>query len=131
MKSIAHMMLVLGLIISLAFSTAMAADSNGNKTIQITDDRGRAIEVPYPCERIVFLVENAMNTMYAVGGADHIAGIGDIWMPEQREPLFRAIDPGFDQKVRISKEGEWSTWRLWPRLIPSLWFYGPLTGTMM
>jgi len=48
MKSIAHMMLVLGLIISLAFSTAMAADSNGNKTIQITDDRGRAIEVPIP-----------------------------------------------------------------------------------
>ena len=105
MKSIAHMMLVLGLIISLAFSTVIAANSNVNKTIQITDDRGRTIDLPYPCQRIVFLVENAMNTMYAVGGADSISGIGDIWMPEQREPLFRAIDPGFDQKVRISKEG--------------------------
>lgn len=56
-------MLVLGLIISLAFSTAIAADSNVNKTIQITDDRGRTIDLPYPCQRIVFLVENAMNTM--------------------------------------------------------------------
>jgi iron complex transport system substrate-binding protein len=105
MKKIAQLLMLLGLILPLAFSSALAEDSNGNKTIQITDDRGRTIEVPYPCERIVFLVENAMNTMYAVGGADNIVGIGDIWMPEQREPLFRAIDPSFDQKVRISKEG--------------------------
>ena len=105
MKQILKLLMLLGLILPLAFNPASTEDSNGNKIIQITDDRGRTIEVPYPCERIVFLVENAMNTMYAVGGADHIAGIGDIWMPEQREPLFRAIDPGFDQKVRISKEG--------------------------
>lgn len=95
----------LGLAITFIVGFALADEGSGNKTIQITDDRGRTIEIPYPCERIVFLVENAMNTMYAVGGADSISGIGDIWMPEQREPLFRAIDPKFDQKVRISKEG--------------------------
>ncbi|MGV8175157.1 MAG: ABC transporter substrate-binding protein [Methanothrix sp.] len=105
MRSFEKAVLALGMILVLLFSPAMAENSSENKTIQITDDRGRTIEVPYPCERIVFLVENAMNTMYAVGGADSIVGIGDIWMPEQREPLFRAIDPGFDQKVRISKEG--------------------------
>jgi iron complex transport system substrate-binding protein len=105
MRSLAKAVLALGLILSLLFSPVMAENGSENKTIQITDDRGRTIEVPYPCERIVFLVENAMNTMYAVGGADNIVGIGDIWMPEQREPLFRAIDSGFDQKVRISKEG--------------------------
>ncbi len=105
MRSFEKAVLALGMILVLLFSPAMAENSSENKTIQITDDRGRTIEVPYPCERIVFLVENAMNTMYAVGGADSIVGIGDIWMPEQREPLFRAIDPGFDRKVRISKEG--------------------------
>lgn len=105
MKHVAQIILVLGLILPLAFSSVLAEDGSGNKTIQITDDRGRTIDVPYPCERIVFLVENAMNTMYAVGGAGNISGIGDIWMPEQREPFFRAIDPSFDQKIRISKEG--------------------------
>lgn len=105
MKHVAQIILVLGLVLPLAFSSVLAEDGSGNKTIQITDDRGRTIDVPYPCERIVFLVENAMNTMYAVGGAGNISGIGDIWMPEQREPFFRAIDPSFDQKIRISKEG--------------------------
>lgn len=84
-------------------SSVAAAAADG--TITITDDRGREITVPYPLERIVFLVENAMNTMYAVGGAESVVGIGDIWMPEQREPFFRAIDPQFDQKVRIAREG--------------------------
>jgi hypothetical protein len=51
----------------------LAEEGNWNKTIQITDDRGRTIVV--------------------------------IWMPEQGEPFFRAIDFSFDQKVRISKEG--------------------------
>lgn len=98
--------LAVSIILALASMPAIAGGTDGSNTaIQITDDRGRTVEVPYPCERIVFLVENAMNTMYAVGGADSISGIGDIWMPEQREPLFRAIDPNFDQKVRISKEG--------------------------
>ena len=82
MKHVAQLILVLGLILPLAFSSVLAEDGSGNKTIQITDDRGRTINVPYPCERIVFLVENAMNTMYAVGGAGNISGIGDIWMPE-------------------------------------------------
>jgi len=100
-----QLLMLSGLIFPLAFSAALAEDDHGNKTVMITDDRGRNIEIPYPCERIVFLVENAMNTMYAVGGGNYISGIGDIWMPEQREPLFRAIDPNFDEKVRISKEG--------------------------
>ncbi|NPV61025.1 MAG: ABC transporter substrate-binding protein [Methanotrichaceae archaeon] len=105
MRTIISFMMAVCVIFAFFAFSATANGGSENKTIQVTDDRGRTIEVPYPCERIVFLVENAMNTMYAVDGADNISGIGDIWMPEQREPLFKAIDPNFDSKVRISKEG--------------------------
>lgn len=95
------MVLCLGLILV----PAASHEENATDTIQVTDDRGKTIDIPSPCERIVFLVENAMNTMYAVGGAENIVGIGDIWMEEEKAPFFRAIDPNFDEKVRISKEG--------------------------
>ncbi len=72
-------------------------------TITVTDDRGREITVPYPCERTVFLVENAMNSMYAVGGADNIVGIGGIWKEDLKAPFFKAVDPDFDDMVRISR----------------------------
>ncbi|MDD2339664.1 MAG: iron ABC transporter substrate-binding protein [Proteiniphilum sp.] len=70
--------------------------------ITVSDDIGREITVPYPCERIVFLVENAMNSMYAVGGADEISGIGAVWYEDTKAPFFRAIDPKYDEK-RLSK----------------------------
>jgi iron complex transport system substrate-binding protein len=73
--------------------------------ITITDDLGREITVPYPCERTVFLVENAMNSMYAVGGADEISGIGAVWYEDTKAPFFRAIDPKYDEK-RLSKGSE-------------------------
>jgi len=99
------MVFLMALCLAPTFMPAVAQDENAKGTITVTDDRGKSVEIPYPCERIVFLVENAMNTMYAVGGADNIVGIGDIWMEEEKAPFFRAIDPAFDQKVRISKEG--------------------------
>ena len=61
-------------------------------SITILDDRGQYITIPYPVKSVVFLVENAMNSMYAVGGADKISGVGSIWMPEKKEPFFQAID---------------------------------------
>lgn len=105
MRSLALLVVVLAFILPWAINTTLADNDSNNKTIQITDDRGRTIEIPYPCERIVFLVENAMNTMYAVGGADNIVGIGNIGMAELKEPFFKAIDPNFDKKIRISKQG--------------------------
>ncbi|HIH95481.1 TPA: iron ABC transporter substrate-binding protein [Methanosarcina acetivorans] len=73
--------------------------------IIVTDDIGREIPVPYPCERTVFLVENAMNSMYAVGGADEISGIGAVWYEDTKAPFFRAIDPSYDEK-RLSRGSE-------------------------
>lgn len=50
----------------------------------------------------MFLVENAMNSMYAVGGADEIVGIGAVWQEDTKAPFFRAIDSNYDSK-RLSE----------------------------
>jgi iron complex transport system substrate-binding protein len=78
------------------------ATQQEGQTITILDDRGQYITVPYPVKSVVFLVENAMNSMYAVGGGDQISGIGTLWMPEKKDPFFRAIDPGYGEKPKIS-----------------------------
>lgn len=106
MRKIVYATTLVVLCLGLILVPAAAHDENATDTIQVTDDRGKTIRIPYPCERIVFLVENAMNTMYAVGGAENIVGISDtIFMEEEKAPFFRAIDPNYDEKVRISKEG--------------------------
>ncbi len=76
------------------------------ETITVIDDRGKAIDIPYPLESAVFLVENAMNTMYAVGGAGKITGRGSIWMEDLKAPFFRAIDPTYDTMQIISSQNE-------------------------
>jgi iron complex transport system substrate-binding protein len=89
-------------------SDGNSADVQGSpsvgETITILDDRGQYITIPYPVQHVVFLVENAMNSMYAVGGADQISGIGSIWMADRKEPFFRAIDPGYDKKPKIKTD---------------------------
>lgn len=85
-------------------TTSIKPSDAGGETITILDDRGQYITIPYPVKRVVFLVENAMNSMYAVGGAEEISGIGSIWMPEEKEPFFRAIDPSYDDKPKIGSE---------------------------
>lgn len=84
---------------------SVVPSESGSDTITILDDRGQYITVPYPVKSVVFLVENAMNSMYAVGGADQVSGIGSIWMADKKEPFFRSIDPGYDQKYKIGSEG--------------------------
>ncbi len=83
-------------------SSDSSSDSEDADTITVTDDIGRTITIPYPCERNVFLVENAMNSMYAVDGADEIVGIGAVWQEDTKAPFFRAIDPDYDAK-RLSE----------------------------
>ncbi|HWQ64178.1 MAG TPA: ABC transporter substrate-binding protein, partial [Methanospirillum sp.] len=84
--------------------TEIKPSDHSGQTITILDDRDQYITVPYPVKNVVFLVENAMNSMYAVGGADHISGIGSIWMPEKKIPFFKAIDPKFGEKPTIGSE---------------------------
>lgn len=87
-----------------AGTTANIAD-HGGQTITIVDDRGQYLTIPYPVNHVVFLVENAMNSMYAVGGAEKISGIGSIWMSEKKEPFFQSIDPGYNDKPKIDTNG--------------------------
>lgn len=90
---------------TLLFICLILAGTVGSaETITVIDDRGKAIEVPYPLERAVFLVENAMNTMYAVGGSGKVVGKGKIWKEEEKAPFFRAIDPTYDQMQVVSTE---------------------------
>ncbi len=82
-----------------------SSGSDKTDTITVTDDLGREITVPYPCKRTAFLVENAMNSMYTVGGADKISGIGAVWYEDTKAPFFKAIDSNYDKK-RLSKGSE-------------------------
>lgn len=95
-RSVLSILLLMGILIGPSLVTA--------DTITVIDDRGKAIEVPYPLERGVFLVENAMNTMYAVGGAGEITGRGTVWKEEIKAPFFRAIDPNYDKMQIVSSE---------------------------
>lgn len=92
------LLLILGCILTFPIVSA--------ETITVLDDRGKAIEIPYPLERSVFLVENAMNTMYAVGGGHTIVGRGTVWMEDVKAPFFRAIDPKYDQMQVVSSEND-------------------------
>jgi iron complex transport system substrate-binding protein len=101
------LILLSGLLVggAVAANTSIVNSSdNGGKTITVLDDRGQYITIPYPVKNVVFLVENAMNSMYAVGGADNISGVGTLWMPEKKEPFFRAIDPDYNEKPIIGTE---------------------------
>jgi len=91
----------------MATGTGLAtAQSPAGGTVTLEDFRGKTMEVPAGTTQVVFLVENAMNTFYAVGGADHISGIGDIWQPSYKEAFFRGVDPDFDTTPRVaSKDG--------------------------
>jgi len=98
----------LGLAIGLvAAGTGLTmAQSPAGGTVTLEDFRGKTMEVTVGTTQVVFLVENAMNTFYAVGGADHISGIGDIWQPSYKEAFFTGVDPDFATTPRVaSKDG--------------------------
>lgn len=83
-----------------------AAQEASGETVTLTDFRGSSMDVAVGTERVVFLVENAMNTFYAVGGADNISGIGDIWQPTYKEAFFNGVDPDFAAMPRVAtKDG--------------------------
>jgi iron complex transport system substrate-binding protein len=84
----------------------VAQDEATGETVTLTDFRGKTMDVPVGTDRVVFLVENAMNTFYAVGGADQISGIGDIWQPTFKEAFFSAVDADYATMPRVAtKDG--------------------------
>lgn len=98
---------LLVIVFTIGFSIVSAEEislQSPGKTITILDDRGQYITLPYPVKSVVFLVENAMNSMYAVGGADIISGMGSIWMEEKKKPFFQAVDPSYEEKTRFNTD---------------------------
>ncbi len=79
-----------------------AAQDDPAEIVSLTDFRGHTMDVPVGTDGVVFLVENAMNTFYAVGGADLIAGIGDIWQPAYKEAFFAGVDPDYAETPRVA-----------------------------
>jgi len=70
--------------------------------MEVEDNLGRTVTIDQPCQKIVFLVENALNTYYSIGDPETVLAIGDnIWKRELKEDFFKAVDPKFDDKVRI------------------------------
>ena len=88
------MVLALGLVAGGAGMVA-AQDDVTDDTVSLTDFRGKSLEAPVGAESVVFLVENAMNTFYAVGGADNVSGIGTLWQPDYKVDFFNGVDPDF------------------------------------
>jgi iron complex transport system substrate-binding protein len=88
------------LVASACGATVTEPERSGSVTV--SDFRGRTMTVPVGTERVVFLVENAMNTFYSVGGAGSIAGIGEIWQPSFKEAFFAGVDEDYATTPRVA-----------------------------
>ena len=52
------------------------------ETVTITDFRGRTMDIPVKPERVVFTIENALNTWYALGAGSNVVGLMGPWAIE-------------------------------------------------
>lgn len=87
-------------------ATVSSDDTAQGDAIELTDFHDRSMTLESPVSASVFLVENAMNTMYAVDGGSSIVGTGDIWQPSYKEAFFEGVQPGFsDLPVVASNDG--------------------------
>ena len=92
--------LALGLVAGGTGIVAAQDDATG-ETVSLTDFRGKTIDAPVGAENVVFLVENAMNTFYAVGGADSISGSGTLGQPDHTADFFRGVDPDYPETPHV------------------------------
>ncbi|MCX8207617.1 MAG: ABC transporter substrate-binding protein [Methanothrix sp.] len=84
---------------------AVSAASCGE--VQIKDDLGRDVTISSPSERVVFMMENALKTYYAVGDPRNIVALkDDRWMRKLLDDIFPVIDPDFEKKLTVSVAGD-------------------------
>ena len=102
MKKLAYSLLALAFCLMLAASSVSARE-----TISIKDDLGRDVTISSPSERVVFTMENALKTYYAVGDPKNVAALkDDKWMRKLTEDIFPVVDPEFEKKIVVNITGD-------------------------
>ncbi|PME08002.1 iron ABC transporter substrate-binding protein [Corynebacterium ulcerans] len=114
MKKIFALWTAMFAVVALALSGCSTAPEKASQEksqaagITVTDFHGRQVKLPKASERSVFLVENAMNTMMAVGGSKKIVGTGEVWEPTFKKDFLEAVHPGFSKlPVIASQDGSY------------------------
>ena len=95
-------------LLALAFCLMLAASSvSARETITMKDDLGRDVTISSPSERVVFTMENALKTYYAVGDPKSVAALkDDRWMRELTRDIFSVVDPEFKNKITVNITGD-------------------------
>ena len=76
------------------------------ETVTITDFRGRTMDIPVKPERVVFTIENALNTWYALDAGSNVVGLMAPWEIEYKEKFYDAVNPGWrDIPIVATDEG--------------------------
>ena len=102
MKKLDYCLLAFAICIMLAVQSVSAKE-----TITIKDDLGRDVTISSPSERVVFTMENALKTYYAVGDAKNVAALkDDKWMRLLTEDVFPVVDPDFEKKIVVNITGD-------------------------
>lgn len=97
-----YSLLAAALCVLLALSSAAAGEK-----IAIQDDLGRNLTINSPSERIVFTMENALKTYYAIGDPKNVAALkDDQYMQRLSEDIFSKVDPNFNQKLTVRVDGD-------------------------
>lgn len=105
MNKLAQYLQALGLCIILA--AVFISSVSASETITIKDDLGRDVAISSPAERIVFTMENALKTYYAVGEARNVVALkDDKWMRKLSEDVFSVVDPQFESKIVVNVTGD-------------------------
>ncbi|MDI9617383.1 MAG: ABC transporter substrate-binding protein [Methanothrix sp.] len=85
----------------------LAVSAVSCEEVTVRDDLGRDVTISSPSERIVFMMENALKTYYAVGDPKNIVALkDDRWMRKLLDDIFPVIDPDFEKKLTISVAGD-------------------------
>jgi iron complex transport system substrate-binding protein len=85
----------------------LAVSPVAGEKITIKDDLGRDVSINSPSQRIVFAMENALKTYYAVGDPKNIVALkDDKWMRKLMEDIFVKVDPQFEQKLTVKLSGD-------------------------
>lgn len=102
MKQLSHCIFLLSICLMLSGLSASAIE-----TMIIKDDLGRDVVISPPAERVVFSMENALKTYYAVGDPKTVAALkDDQWMRKLTDDVFSVVDSDFVKKLTVKVTGD-------------------------